>query len=169
MSTPRLHPPQAARSNGSAAGTPQLGHGCWPSPVLLQCPELLLPSPFSRVTPGPSRHLLLLPSSPSCHSGICLWLKKRNSIEYILKTLLALLTDSRIGQHPVQQIERNSEELYKMRDFNRQRGAAGTRKSDSAQKRVGYCKIIFLVGWEVGVWQAGYLTNVSLVMPDWLV
>lgn len=65
--------------------------------------------------------------------------------------MLALLTESQIGQHPVQQIERNSEELYKMRDFNRQRGAAGTRKSDLTQKRVGYCKIIFLAGWEVGV------------------
>ena len=46
----------------------------------------------------------------------------KNSIEYILKTLLALLTDSQIGQHPVQQIERNSEELYKMKAFYRQEG-----------------------------------------------
>ena len=132
------------------AGTPQLGHRCRPSPTLLQCPELLVPSPLSRVTPEPSRHLLLLPSSPSRHSGICFWLKKSNPIEYILKTLLALLTDSQIGQYPVQQIEKNSEELYKIRDFNGQRGTAGTRKSDSAQKWVGYCKIIFLAGCGAG-------------------
>ena len=48
-----------------------------------------------------------------------------------------------IGQHPIQQIERSSEELYKMKDFDKQKGA-GTRKFYQAKKRVGYCKVTFL-------------------------
>ena len=120
-----------------------------PAPGSCSVQSSSFPLPFHGSHLNP-RHLLLLPSSPSCHSGICFWLKKHNSIAYILKTLLALLTDSRIGQHPILQIERNSEELYKMRGFNRQSGASGTRKSDSAQKQVGYCKIIFLAGWGWG-------------------
>lgn len=128
-----------------------------PSPGSCSVQSSSFPLPFHGSHLNP-RHLLLLPSSPSCHSGICFWLKKHNSIEYLLKTLLALLTDSRIGQHPIQQIERNSEELYKMRGFNRQRGASGTRKSDSTRHKSGLV-IARSFSWRGGGGAVGCLTG----------
>lgn len=44
-----------------------------------------------------------------------------------MKLLLALFNDSPISQHLIQQIERSSEELYKMKDLYKQK-RDGTRK-----------------------------------------
>lgn len=45
----------------------------------------------------------------------------------ILKVLLASFNDSWIEQYPISQIERGSEELYKTKEFYRQK-EEGTRK-----------------------------------------
>lgn len=69
-----------------------------------------------------------------------------------------------IGQHPIQQIERSSEEPYKMKDFHRETGA-GTRKLYEAKKPVSCCQISFLEEM-AGVCQADCLTSAEQEIPD---
>lgn len=61
--------------------------------------------------------------------------------QYILKLLLALFKDSWIRQHPIRQVERNSEELCKLE------ASIGRRECEQKywqKKWIGYGKVTFL-------------------------
>ena len=64
-------------------------------------------------------------------------------------------------------MERNSEELYKMKDFYRQQGV-GTRKLYYAKKSgLVIAELLSFRGWQGSVWQT-YLTGADRVITDWL-
>ena len=70
----------------------------------------------------------------------------------------------RVGQHPVQQVERNSKELYKMRVLQAE-WSGNSEVILSKKEQVGYCKVTLLQGM-AGVSQAGYVTNADQLIPD---
>ena len=103
-------------------------------------------------------------SAFSFHQG---FIKKKNSTEYILKTLWALFNHSSPGSIQSSKAERSSEELYKMKEFYRQK-RAGISKLYFGKEQVGFCKVTFF-GELAGVYQADYLTSVDQTIPDSLV
>ena len=59
--------------------------------------------------------------------------------------------------HTQSNIERSSEELYKMKDFYRQKGAR--------TRTLVIARLLFFRGWQ-GVYQAGHLTSADQTEPD---
>ena len=72
-----------------------------------------------------------------------------------------------MGRHPIQQIERSSEELCKCKPFIGRR--EHNKEVIPSQKQVGSYKVSVLQ-WMVGVQQADWcLTRADQEIPNWLV
>lgn len=82
----------------------------------------------------------------------------------MLKIILGLCNYSRIRQHPIQQIERSSEELYERKEFYREKKVEQGSYTRQEHGLV-MAKVTFLYNM-VGACQAGYLTFAYGVIPD---
>ena len=68
----------------------------------------------------------------------------QNSTEEIFKILVALFSDSCIGQHPIRQIERSAEELHKRKTYKYE--GTGTRNNAGTKDRLIIARSLSLLG-----------------------